>query len=108
MVFIHSTLKMEHALLSESLLNDARANSNLETLSDPSPSASAATATLTSSRILGSGIRPTVLLTAKTEAFRFTSWSPGTIRNFQFQLDGPEFLNIVKASETHTLFRPLN
>jgi hypothetical protein len=37
MVFIHSTLKMEHALLSEGLLNDARANSNLETLSDPSP-----------------------------------------------------------------------
>jgi hypothetical protein len=28
---------MEHALLSEGLLNDARANSNLETLSDPSP-----------------------------------------------------------------------
>jgi hypothetical protein len=37
MVFIHSTQKMEHALLSEGLLNDARANSNLETLSDPSP-----------------------------------------------------------------------
>jgi hypothetical protein len=37
MVFIHSTLKMEHALLSEGLLNDARANSNLETLSDPCP-----------------------------------------------------------------------
>ena len=37
MVFIHSTLKMEYALLSEGLLNDARANSNLETLSDPSP-----------------------------------------------------------------------
>jgi hypothetical protein len=28
---------MEHALLSEGLLNDARANSNLEILSDPSP-----------------------------------------------------------------------
>jgi hypothetical protein len=37
MVFIHSTLKMEHALLSEDLLNDARANSNLEILSGPSP-----------------------------------------------------------------------
>ena len=37
MVFIHSTLKMEHALLSEGLLNDARANGNLETLSEPSP-----------------------------------------------------------------------
>jgi hypothetical protein len=36
MVFIHSTLKMEHVLLSEGLLNDARANSNLETLSEPS------------------------------------------------------------------------
>jgi hypothetical protein len=35
MVFIHSTLKMEHALLSEGLLNDARANGNLETLSEP-------------------------------------------------------------------------
>jgi hypothetical protein len=37
MVFIHSTLNMEHALLSEGLLNDARANSNLEILSDPCP-----------------------------------------------------------------------
>jgi hypothetical protein len=37
MVFIHSTLEMEHALLSEGLLNDARANSNLEILSDPAP-----------------------------------------------------------------------
>jgi hypothetical protein len=60
MVFIHSTLKMEHALLSEGLLNDARANSNLETLCDPSPFASAATATLTCGRILSLNIRPTV------------------------------------------------
>src|ERR1700757_4272751 len=37
------------------------------------PSASAATATLTWSRILGSGIRPTVLLAAKTYANEFSS-----------------------------------
>jgi hypothetical protein len=59
MVFIHSTLKMEHALLSEGLLNDVRANGSLEALSDPPPSASTATATLTWS-VLGSGIRPTL------------------------------------------------
>jgi hypothetical protein len=57
MVFIHSTLKMEHALLSEGLLNDARANSNLKTSPAHYPSASAAMATLTWSRILGSSIR---------------------------------------------------